>query len=70
MDAVGSGFGYWESTIFDNKIVNQDIFITHRDTGLESGVACNYYIELKQMALNDNQATMATLQSLRQIAQK
>jgi len=60
--------GAIESIIFDNEIFNQDIFITHVETvGAET---CNYYIELEQVMLNENQTTMATLQSLRQIAEK
>ena len=56
--------------IFDNEIFNQNIYITH--TNVEgSGAAgnMNYYLELEQVKLNDNQSAMATLQSIRQIAE-
>jgi len=53
---------------FDKDIINQDIFVTHSNRG--TGKPINYYIELEQVMLNDNQTTMATLQSLRQIAEK
>jgi len=49
--------------IFDSEIFNQDIFVTAVDTtGSES---INYYIELEQMSLDMNEATVATLQFLR-----
>jgi len=53
--------------IFDQEIFNQDVYMTHKDNGATSG--CNYYLELEQVTLNENQSTMATLQSLRQIAE-
>jgi len=58
-----------QTIIFDNVIFNQDIYVTYAEvTG--SGPVLNYYIELEQLKLNENQTTMATLQSLRQIAEK
>jgi len=53
----------YKSVIFDNKIFNQDIFITNFERD-DSG-AINYYIELEQMPLDLNEATVATLQSIR-----
>jgi len=50
--------------VFDNETFNQDIYITH-DAGDASTVACNYYIELEQVTLDLNEATVATLQSIR-----
>ena len=52
--------------IFDNEKFNQDIFINITD---KSGatVACNYYIELEAMPINDLEATMLTLKSIRNI---
>jgi hypothetical protein len=52
--------------IFDQEIFNQDIYVTHFDA--QGAVACNYYIELEQVMLNENETTMATLQSLRRFA--
>jgi hypothetical protein len=49
--------------IFDNKIVNQDIFITHTDN--EGTLPINYYIELEQVKLDLNEATVATLKDMR-----
>jgi len=54
--------------IFDREVFNQDIYITHTDT--VGTVACNYYLELEQVPLNENESTMATLQSLRTLASK
>jgi len=51
------------TTVFDNEIFNQDIYVTAVDT--ESNSATNYYLELEQIKLNENESTMATLQSLR-----
>jgi len=56
------------TTIFDNEIVNQDIYITH--TNVEgSGAAgnMNYYLELEQIKLNLNESTVATLKDIRNL---
>ena len=52
-----------ESTIFDNIIFNQDIFITHKDAN--TGEEINYYLELEQVALDLSEATVATLKDMR-----
>jgi len=64
-DVTGSGHGYWVETIFDNEIVNQDIYISARDVG-GSAVACNYYIELEVIPLDDTRAEYTTLKDMRQ----
>ena len=54
------------TTIFDNEIFNQNIYVTH--TNVEgSGVAgnMNYYIELEQFILASDEATVATLRDIR-----
>jgi hypothetical protein len=73
------GVGFWQynasnptystpyNIIFDREIFNQDIYITNRDISLNAK-ACNYYLELEQVKLNENESTMATLQSLRRLA--
>jgi len=49
--------------IFDNMTVNQDIYITHNE---KAGAAIvNYYLELEQMKLSDNEAAVATLKDMR-----
>lgn len=52
------------SVIFDNIKFNQDIYITHFDVSTENKIV-NYYIELEQVKLNINEATVATLKDMR-----
>ena len=49
--------------IFDNTTINQDIYISHVDNS--SSLKCNYYIELKQIKLSNDEATVATLKDMR-----
>jgi len=67
------GVAYWSSSnssdnaedmtvVIDNKIVNQDIFITHVGTG---STYLNYYIELEQVKLSKDEAAVATLKDMR-----
>jgi len=55
-----------ESVIFDQEIVNQDIYITHKDSDVDE--SCNYYIELEVIPLNDAGAEYTTLKDMRQPA--
>ncbi len=50
-------------TVFEREVFNQNIYVTHTDT--IGTVACNFYLELEQVKLSDNESTMATLQSIR-----
>ena len=60
---IGSSLNYDESIIFDNETFNQDIYVTHtQQTGAE---LINYYIELEQIKLDLNEATVATLKDMR-----
>ena len=52
--------------IFDNEIVNQDIFVNMTDAS-SGTVPGNYYIELETMDLSDIETTQLTLKSLRTI---
>jgi hypothetical protein len=52
---------------FDNETFNQDIYITHQNTG-GTTTAINYYIELEQVALDLNENTVATLKDIRNVA--
>jgi len=53
-----------DQVIFDNEVVNQNIFIvSSAATASTDGV--NYYFELEQMMLDLNEATVATLKNLR-----
>ena len=49
--------------IFDNVIVNQDIYITHIDG--DSSTPGNYHIELEQVQLTQDQALVAIVKNLR-----
>jgi len=60
-----SGTIYPEDTvvIFDNTIFNQDIHLTCKsDTG---DTSMNYYIELEQISLTEDQALVAIVKNLR-----
>ena len=59
---VGSEGTFANTVIIDAKIVNQDIFIAHKS---QAAKACNYYIELEQVKLDLNEATVATLKDMR-----
>jgi len=60
-----SGTIYPEDTvvIFDNTIFNQDIYLTCKTDAGDTSM--NWYIELEQMDLNLDEATVATLKDLR-----
>lgn len=48
---------------FDNEIVNQDIYVTHTETGNAEPV--NYYLELEVINLASDEATVATLKDIK-----
>jgi hypothetical protein len=52
---------------FDHEVFNQDIYITHTET--TDAQKINYYIELEQIKLNENESAMATLQSIRDVGE-
>jgi hypothetical protein len=51
--------------IIDNKIVNQDMFITYSDQTGAASTQCNFYVELEQVTLDLSEATVATLKDMR-----
>ena len=62
-NAASFNYPYSQIVIFDNVKVNQDIFVTYVNTvGSEPG---NFYVELEQMKLDLNEATVATLKDMR-----
>ena len=66
-DSASAGDNNDDGTvIFDNEIINQDIFVNITDASGNT-TPCNYYIELEAMALTDLEATQITLKSLRTI---
>lgn len=50
--------------VVDNKIFNQDIFLVHENFHNDNA-AINYYVELEQIKLDLNEATVATLKDMR-----
>jgi hypothetical protein len=65
-DIEPTSYTDYHNVIFDREIFNQDIYITCEEVRSGSGGEdINYYIELEQVKLNENESTMATLQSLR-----
>ena len=55
-------YGGFKELIITNKIINQDIYITHKNP---QGKACNYYLELEVLKLDESQAMVATLRDIR-----
>jgi len=49
--------------IFDNEVVNQDIYVTNTDNSAAGSM--NYYIELEQVDLTEDQALVAIVKNLR-----
>ena len=65
MTDISASLNYAESVIFDNVVFNQDIFISQRDIG-GAAQACNYYLELEVIPLDDAGAEYTTLKDMRQ----
>ena len=63
VDSNSVGNTSYLSTIFDNMIFNQDIYITHKEA-LDTQ-PCNYYIELEFVNLTLDEQTVATLKDVR-----
>ena len=58
---------FMSTTIFDNEIFNQDIYVNITDaTG--SSLPGNFYIELEQVKLDLNENTVATLKDIRNLS--
>jgi len=66
------GVAYWkshgdtlfsQSVIFDRQVVNQDIYITQASP--DTGEPCNYYLELERIKLNEQEAMVTTIMSIR-----
>ncbi len=60
---AGYQYGSIPVVIFDNTVINQDMFVSHVDNA--SAQKCNYYIELEKVKLDINEATVATLKDMR-----
>jgi hypothetical protein len=53
--------------VFDNTIINQDIYLTYIDDNTGSATSLNYYMELEQVSLDLNENTVATLKNIRNV---
>ena len=53
-----------QTVIFDDVVFNQDIYVTCYDQNGSNGT-CNFYLELAQVKLDLNEATVATLKDMR-----
>lgn len=58
-----SAYSLIDAVIFDNQIINQDIYVTHMET--DNAYACNYYIEMETMPLSEMAAEYTTIKDLR-----
>ncbi len=57
-------YGTDDAIVVDNKIVNQDMWLTVKDVA-GNGKSVNWYLELEQLSLALNEATVATLKDMR-----
>ena len=62
-DNSGQFYPINEIVIFDNVKFNQDIYITHVESA--NTFPCNYYLELEQIRLTEDQALIAIVKNLR-----
>jgi len=56
-------YGWEPAVIFDNEMINQDIYITAVDTNASN--VTNYYFELEVIPLDDSGAEYTTLKDMR-----
>ena len=69
------GAGYYESepssysdestVIFDREIINQDIYVTCKESHQPGSEIVNYYIELEAIKLSEHDAMVATITNIR-----
>ena len=65
-DSASPGFSnFTNAVIFDNVVFNQDIYITLAAGSGSGSDGVNYYLELEQVKLDLNEATVATLKDMR-----
>jgi len=62
-NVTGQNYPIDSVIIFDSEIFNQDIFISQR--GGAASAIINYYLELEQIRLSENENTVATLKDIR-----
>ena len=52
-----------QTVIFENEIINQDIYVTYKDG--QGGQKMNYYLELERIKLSEHDAMVATIKNIR-----
>jgi len=62
-DHATTFYGLYDSVIFDDEIINQDIFITHSEVA--GSEPQNYYFELEIIPLSEQAAEYTTIKDLR-----
>ena len=65
-DATANNFPEDHTISIDSEIFNQDIFITNKEVSGNASLQ-NYYLELEQIDLTRQEATLATLKDIRNI---
>ena len=55
---------YGKHIVFDNVTVNQDVYVTLKNARNNTR-KCNFYLEMEQVKLDINEATVATLKDMR-----
>ena len=63
-DSTSAGDNQATTVLVDNVKFNQDIFVAYKEVA-GTAAKCNYYIELEQVKLDLNEATVATLKDMR-----
>ena len=61
--STGASENHIMFVVFDQEMVNQDIYITHSE--VNAAVSCNYYIELEAIPLDEKMAEYSTIKDLR-----
>lgn len=61
-NAAAFNYPTTQFTIFDLEVFNQNIFVSHQDL---QNSQMNYYLELTQVKLDSNEATVATLKNIK-----
>jgi hypothetical protein len=67
-DDANPSYAMSQKIIFDEKVFNQDIYVTYG--GVQGTTPVSYKITLEKMKLTDLQATQLTLANLRNIASR
>ncbi len=63
-EAVADSYPTILTVVFDHVTINQDVFVSHKNLHADAGPV-NFYLELEQIKLDLNEATVATLKDMR-----